>query len=122
MGVRVIFMDEISARGLASTFNEAVQIASNGTAGFGISIDLDAVDPVAAPGVGSPIPGGLRGDDLIKCLTQVATNEGLLGIEVAELNLLRDSHSRTALLAPDLLHVSLKRFTASTGTTMTENR
>lgn len=54
-------MDEISARGLASTFDEAVQIAPNGAAGFGISIDLDAVDPAEAPGVGSRYQVGCVG-------------------------------------------------------------
>ncbi len=68
LGIRVIFMDEIRQRGLQSALDEAVHIACSGTAGFGISIDLNAIDPTAAPGVGSPVPGGLCGDELIECL------------------------------------------------------
>jgi ornithine--oxo-acid transaminase len=107
LGVRVIFMDEIRERGLRSAFDEAMHIACSGTAGFGISIDLDAIDPTAAPGVGSPVPGGLYGDELIECLAQLTDHEGLLGIEVAELNPTRDVQGQTASLAIDLLQAGL---------------
>jgi arginase len=107
LGVRVIFMQEINTRGLASTFDEALSIACNGTAGFGISIDLDAFDPADAPGVGCPVPGGLRGSELVTCLRRVAGYESLLGIEVAELNPSRDVQERTGVLARHLLQAGL---------------
>ncbi|MGH8503993.1 MAG: arginase [Gammaproteobacteria bacterium] len=107
LGTRVILMDEIRARGLGCAFDEALRIARKNTAGFGITIDLDAIDPMDAPGVGSPAPDGLRGRDLIECLRRVADHATLLGIEVAELNPTRDRQRRTVLLARDLLQAGL---------------
>jgi arginase family enzyme len=107
LGVRVIFMHEINTRGFAPCFDEAVRIACDGTAGFGISIDLDAIDPLDAPGVGCPVPGGLRGGELIESLSRVADSTKLIGIEVAELNPMRHRLGRTTRLARDLLQAGL---------------
>ena len=53
----MITMSEIDSQGLASAMAEAVQIAGNGTGGFHGSLDLDAIDPSGAPGVGTPVEG-----------------------------------------------------------------
>src|SRR5688572_26801008 len=55
LGVRVFFMDEVKQRGLAAVMAEALAIATAQTAGFGVTLDLDALDPQDAPGVGSPV-------------------------------------------------------------------
>ena len=59
LGVRVFFMGEIEKRGLAAVMEEASHIALTGTAGAGISIDLDALDPTEVSAVGSPEAGGI---------------------------------------------------------------
>jgi arginase len=107
LGVRVMDMAEVRGRGLDSAFTEAVTIISRGTAGFGISIDLDALDPAQAPGVGTPVPSGLDGGELADCLAQIAHHPDLLGIELAELNPARDRDHRTTRLARDLLRAGL---------------
>src|SRR5256885_5444547 len=64
LGVRVFHIEEVHSRGLTAVFTDALAIATNGSAGFGISIDLDAVTPDDAPGVGTPVPDGIAAADL----------------------------------------------------------
>jgi arginase len=99
LGVRVIFMAEVNRMGLATALAEALAIARNGTAGFGLSIDLDAIDPQDAPGVGTPVPGGIHGQELLECMTLIAAQkQDLIGLEIAELNPARDRDGVTAKL------------------------
>ena len=59
LDVRIITMEEVQQRGFEDCMQEALTIANNGTAGFGISIDLDGFDPKQAPAVGTPVANGL---------------------------------------------------------------
>jgi len=59
LGVRVFTMSEIDERGMGPCIGEALERANAGTAGFHLSFDLDALDPREAPGVGTPVQGGL---------------------------------------------------------------
>lgn len=104
LGVRVFFMEEIKQRGLSAIMDEAVSIVKN-TAGFGISIDLDAIDPVDAPGVGSPTQDGLQAEQLIKNLTHMAKQGNYVGTEITEYNPFRDVNDKTANLIIDLVCV-----------------
>jgi len=101
--VRVYFMDEVRERGLSTVMNEAYELISRGTAGFGVSIDLDAIDPLDAPGVGSPEPGGIAAADLLQALSPLSTKPGLLGIEIAEFNPARDRNDETVRLIARLI-------------------
>ena len=58
-GVHPFTMRDIDERGLRSVMTTAIEIASSGTAGFHVSFDMDSVDPREAPGVGTPVRGGL---------------------------------------------------------------
>jgi arginase len=107
LGVRVFSMAEIRRRGLAAVMRDALAIADAGTAGFGVTIDLDALDPEDAPGVGSPVPGGLYARELLPALERLGRNPALAGIEIAEYNPHRDREERTARLVPELLAVLL---------------
>src|SRR5687767_5749916 len=77
LGVRVVYMQEIRQRGIDAVFDEALAIARNGTAAYGISIDLDAVTPDEAPGVGTPVANGIRAADLAHALLSVRRRERL---------------------------------------------
>ncbi len=101
LGVRVITMDEVRARGLTRSLGKAFAIASRGTAAVGLSIDLDAVNPTDAPGVGTPAPNGLRGLDLVESLRRLAPQ--LVLAEIAEFNPSHDREDKTARLVIDLL-------------------
>ncbi|MYJ16850.1 MAG: arginase, partial [Gemmatimonadetes bacterium] len=59
LGVRVFTMSEVDERGVATCMDEALERAGDGTCGFHLSLDLDALDPGVAPGVGTPVRGGL---------------------------------------------------------------
>ncbi len=58
-GVHVFTMKDIDRQGIASIVEQAVNLAANGTAGVHVSFDLDVCDPLIAPGVGTPVKGGL---------------------------------------------------------------
>jgi arginase len=72
LGVRVFFMHDVERRGLQDVMKEAMAIAASGGRSYGISLDLDAVDPTDAPGVGSPAPGGIRAAELLRALANTA--------------------------------------------------
>lgn len=102
LGARIYFMDEIGRRGLQEVFAEARELVCLHSAGYGISIDLDALDPVEEPGVGSPVPGGLLRADLAAALSCAHGDEKLLALEVVEYNPWRDRRFVTAHAIHDL--------------------
>jgi ornithine--oxo-acid transaminase len=102
LGVRIVGIGEIKARGLRPCLAEALtHVAADGP--FGLSLDLDAIDPLAAPGVNTPAPGGLDGNELIDALRGLAAQEALVAIEIAEFNADEDRDGRTARLVARLL-------------------
>ena len=107
LGVRVFLMSEIAERGVAVTLNEAVSTVGCANGGFGITLDMDAIDPLDAPGVGTPEAGGLRGDELIAALAAHGAHPNLVGIEIVEYNPYQDRASATAGLVCDALDAML---------------
>lgn len=102
-GVRVYSMSEIDERGFAVCLKEAVARVTAGTAGFHLSFDLDGVDPRYAPGVGTPVPGGLTYREAhLACETAAATG-ALLGLDMVELNPTLDDRNQTGQLAVELI-------------------
>jgi len=59
-GVHVFTMKDIDRQGIASIVEQAVTLAATGTAGVHVSFDIDVCDPLIAPGVGTPVKGGLN--------------------------------------------------------------
>lgn len=96
LGVRVFGMNEIRRRGLADVFDEALAIVRRGTAGFGVSVDLDALDPEEEPGVGTPVSGGLRCAELAAALSRLRGDPSFLAMEIVEYNPRRDRGHVTA--------------------------
>lgn len=103
LGVKIFFMDEVHRRGLDLVFQEALEVVRSCTAGFGVSIDLDAIDPEDAPAVGTPVPGGIAKEKLIVALRQLSSEPRFLGLEVAEYNPALDEEKLTASLVCELL-------------------
>ena len=103
LGVRIIDMTEIRAHGLEAALREAVAIASNASGGWGMSIDLDVLDPTDAPGVGSPVENGLNATALIRALSGIASRPGFVGAEMAEYNPELDPLGTTRRIADALL-------------------
>ena len=106
-GTRVFTMSEVDERGIAPCVDEAIARASAGTAGFHLSYDLDSLDPMVAPGVGTPVPGGLTFREGHLICEKVARSGGLLSLEVVELNPVLDAHNRTAQMAVGLIASAL---------------
>jgi arginase family enzyme len=107
LGVRVFHIEEVNARGLDAVFAEAVRIATTGTEGFGISVDLDVVTPDEAPGVGTPVAGGIRGDELARALATVGGRPDMLAVELVEYAPRLDPDGRSAQVAIETLAAAL---------------
>jgi ornithine--oxo-acid transaminase len=103
LGVRVIFMREVEERGLDWALDEAVAIATAGTAGYGITLDLDAIDPNDAPGVSVAVDGGLPAAAVRRVLAKRALDARLAALELVEYNPHRDADGRTARLVAALV-------------------
>jgi len=98
-GVRVYTMSELDDRGTAVCVREAIARASAGTVGVHLSFDLDGVDPEHAPGVGTPVPGGLDLRESHLVCEKLAQTGKLVGMEMVELNPVLDVQNRTGQLA-----------------------
>lgn len=109
LGVRVFFMDEVRRRGIDLVLREAVEHVHKYTSSVGVSIDLDAIDPMDAPGVGSPEHGGIDGAELVKALQSITREVTLVGAEIVEFNPIRDRGDRTVQLIFDLVDAMLPR-------------
>ncbi|MDP3421155.1 MAG: arginase [Thiobacillus sp.] len=96
IGVRVFDMADVRRRGLVAVFDEALAIVRQGTAGYGVSVDLDALDPGEAPGVGSPVPGGLSCAELAAALSRLRDDPAFVAMEIVEYNPRRDHDRVTA--------------------------
>lgn len=103
LGVRIYEMPEIKEKGLAAVLQEAMVRAKQGTAGFGVSLDLDAVDPEDAPGVGVPEPDGIKAKDLCQALTLLQHEKQFLGMEIVEYNPHLDKDGKTELLINNIV-------------------
>ena len=103
VGVRVYLMDEVRRRGLETVLREALAVVSRETAGYGISLDLDALDPIEVPGTGSPVADGIRTAELIPVLGGFAHSPRLLGVEIAEFNPALDRGGTTVAVIRNLL-------------------
>jgi arginase len=103
LGVRIIGDQEIEQRGFAACLDEALAIVAGAPAGFGVTLDLDAIDPHLAPGVGSPEPDGLVTYDVLTAMHWIAGQPGLKALEIAEYNPDRDRHGATAGLIAGLI-------------------
>lgn len=106
-GVRYFTMREIDERGMAAVTREAIAVATNGTMGFHLSFDIDGIDPMYAPGVSTPVTGGLSYREAHLILEMLADTKKLLSMEFVELNPMRDIEHKTAGLVVDLVQSAL---------------
>ena len=103
MGVRIFPMKEIRLRGLPAVMTDALALVRREGASFGISVDLDAIDPSQAPGVATPVTGGLDAEQLRQSLRGLARHADCAAIEIAEYDPGRDVGHCTGRLVVDLL-------------------
>jgi len=102
-GVRAFTMREIDERGMPAVIGEAIAIATNGRAGFHLSLDMDFVDPQYAPGVGTPVRGGATYREAHLAMEVICDSGRMVSMEVVEVNPVIDEVNRTAELAVELI-------------------
>ena len=97
-------MGKIDECGFADVCAEAFEVATDGTDGVHVSFDMDLVDPDEAPGVGTPVRGGITYREAHTAMDHVDRRMGAIrSMDVVEVNPILDTHNRTAELAVDLL-------------------
>ena len=106
-GVRVFTMKEIDRNGIAAVVEQAIAIAGTGTGGIHVSFDLDVCDPAIAPGVGTPVKGGLDYREAHMVMEMVADSGLLLALDLVEVNPVLDDRNMTAILAAELASSAL---------------
>lgn len=101
-GVTVFTMRDIDERGMRAVMTDAIGIASRGTVGVHLSLDMDGVDPDEAPGVGTPVRGGISYREAHLAMEMLCDSRLLRSMEVVEVNPILDVANRTAQLAVEL--------------------
>jgi arginase len=102
-GITAFTMRDIDERGLREVMEQALAIAGDGTGGVHLSLDMDVVDPDEAPGVGTPVRGGITYREAHLAMEIVCDSGRLTSMEVVEVNPVLDTANRTALLAVELV-------------------
>ena len=111
-GVTAFTMRDIDERGIAAVMRDALEIAGHGTAGVHVSLDMDWLDPIEAPGVGTAVRGGATYREAHTAMEIVADrDEHLFALDVVEVNPVLDRHNRTAELAVGLIESALGKRT-----------
>ncbi|MFL6353801.1 MAG: arginase [Bryobacteraceae bacterium] len=102
-GVTAFTMRDIDERGLPNVMERAIAVANDGTSGFHLSLDMDVVDPDEAPGVGTPVRGGMTYREAHLAMETICDCSRMMSMEVVEVNPVLDEANRTALLAVELV-------------------
>jgi arginase len=102
-GVHVLTMRDIDERGMREVMSDALKYAMDDTDGIAVSLDMDFVDPSDAPGVGTPVRGGVTYREAHLAMEMIADSEAMVSLEIVEINPVIDEHNRTALLGVELV-------------------
>ena len=101
--IHVFTMSEIDQLGISEVMRQALAIAGNPNDGIHLSLDMDALDPKEAPGVGTPVRGGLTYREAHLAMELIADSGKLVSMDVVEVNPILDRENATALLAVELV-------------------
>src|SRR5207253_4491445 len=101
--VHVFTMKDIDRHGMAVIAEKALNLAGNGTAGVHVSFDMDVCDPSIAPGVGTPVKGGLDYREAHMVMEIVADSGLLTSLDMVEVNPTLDMQNATAQLGTELV-------------------
>jgi arginase len=106
-GAHVFTIKDIDRAGIASVVEQAIAIAGSGTGGIHVSFDLDVCDPAIAPGVGTPVKGGLDYREAHMLMEMVADSGLLRALDMVEVNPILDDRNTTAVLGAELASSAL---------------
>ncbi len=102
-GVHVFTMRDIDERGMREVMTEALRFATDETDGIAVSLDMDFVDPSDAPGVGTPVRGGITYREGHLVMEMIADSKAMVSLELVEINPVIDSHNMTAFLGVEMV-------------------
>ncbi len=105
--IHVLTMSDIDQRGISDVMRQSLAIAGQANDGIHVSLDMDALDPTHAPGVGTPVRGGLTYREAHLAMELIADSSRLIAMDVVEVNPILDRENATALLAVELVMSAL---------------
>ena len=108
-GALVMGMEQIDRYGMVVVIEKAIERISRDVDGIYLSLDLDALDPQHAPGVGTPVPAGLTQRETHLACEMIAETNKLIGMDLVEVNPILDAQNRTAVLAVEFALSALGR-------------
>jgi len=100
--VNVLTMREIDERGIGKIAHESLERLSH-CSSIHVSLDMDSLDPSEAPGVGTPVPGGLTYREAHLLMEILAASDKVRSADVVEINPILDNRNRTATIAVELI-------------------
>jgi len=106
-GINVFTMRDVDEQGMRGIMEKSLALASQDTAGFIISFDMDVMDPAEAPGVGTPVRGGITFREAHLAMEMVADSKKMVALELVEINPIIDVHNKTAILGVGLITSAL---------------
>ncbi|MGH7329082.1 MAG: arginase, partial [Polyangiaceae bacterium] len=101
LGIAAFTMSDIDRLGMEAVIARALEIASG--AHLHVSFDMDCIDPDEAPGVGTPVKGGVTYREAHLALEEIAASNRLGSLEITEINPILDRENKTAILAVELI-------------------
>jgi arginase len=111
LGVKAFTMADVDRLGMSRVVDEALAIVSDGENSVHVSFDMDGVDPQEAPGVGTPVRGGITYREAHLLMEGVAASGTLGSLEITEINPILDRENQTAILAVELILSALGKTT-----------
>ena len=102
-------MEQVDRFGMVAVVEKAIEHISRDVDRIYLSLDLDALDPQHAPGVGTPVPAGLTQREAHLACEMIAETNLLIGMDVVEVNPILDVHNQTAILAVEFALSALGR-------------
>lgn len=101
--VHVFTMSSIDQYGMSEVLRQAIELAGKQGQGIHLSMDMDSMDPREAPGVGTPVRGGLSYREAHLAMEMIADSQRLVSMDVVEVNSILDQENATARLAVELI-------------------
>lgn len=106
-GIHAFTMTDVDQYGMRDIMKKAIQIAGTDTAGVHLSFDVDVLDPMQAPGVGTPVRGGITYREAALAMEMLWESKILASLEFVEVNPILDKSNETAKLAVGLIASAL---------------
>jgi len=111
LGVKAYTMSDIDRLGMSRVLEEVLTRVAEGPQSVHVSFDMDGVDPQEAPGVGTPVRGGITYREAHSLMEGIAASHTLGSLEITEINPILDRENQTAILAVELILSALGKTT-----------